>query len=227
MNGVFITGTDTNVGKTWVGKQLIKQLCTRGINVTPRKPIESGWTEHEITQTDAWILANAANKTEILSKVCPHRFKIPVSPDRAAKYEGTSLKLETLRQNCIANIDTQSFLFVEGAGGFYSPLCSDALNADLMTALNLPIILVAEDKLGCINHVLLTIEAIKKRNLSLLAIVLNKTNDCENNSESTHKNKLMDNHADLTKLTNHPIISVAYKKDNNKAFNNLCNLCIK
>ena len=219
MKGVFITGTDTNVGKTWVGEQLIKELCNTNINVIPRKPIESGWTEHDITQTDAWILANAANKTDSLDKVCPHRFKTPVSPDRAAKYEGVFLKLETLRQNGTPNIDAQSFLFVEGAGGFYSPLCSDALNADLMVALDLPIILVTEDKLGCINHVLLTIEAIERKNLSLIAVVLNKITDNENN--------LMDNDADLTRLLNCPVISVACYKDNNKAFSYLCNLCIK
>ena len=68
MKGVFITGTDTNVGKTWVGEQLIKELRDRNINVIPRKPIESGWAENDITQTDAWILANAANKTKNLAK---------------------------------------------------------------------------------------------------------------------------------------------------------------
>jgi len=219
MKGIFITGTNTNVGKTWVGGQLIKELCNTNINVIPRKPIESGWTEHDITQTDAWILANAANKTNSLGEVCPHRFKTPVSPDRAAKYEGVFLQLETLKHNCTPNIDAQSFLFVEGAGGFYSPLCSDALNADLMVALDLPIILVTEDKLGCINHVLLTIEAIKRKNLSLLAVVLNKITESENN--------LMDNEADLTKLINCPVIPVAYNENNSKAFKNICRIILK
>ncbi|RTZ62652.1 MAG: dethiobiotin synthase [Aquificaceae bacterium] len=178
--GVFITGTDTDVGKTWVGCHLIKHLIRQGVDVAPRKPVESGWSD-DIRQTDAWKLADAANKQEQLELICPNRFIAPISPARAARLENKALPLEQLKQQCFEQLQDHQLLYVEGAGGFLSPLCEDALNADLCVALGLPVILIAEDKLGCINHVLLSVEAILQRGLTLLGIVLN-TKKTSNNT---------------------------------------------
>ena len=183
--GIFMTGTDTDVGKTWVGCQIIKALDQQGYDITPRKPVESGWND-DVTQTDAWKLASAANKQHQLDVICPNRFKAPVSPSRAAQLEGREISLAQLKQQCLDKVDSEQILYVEGAGGFYSPLCRDALNADLCVTLGLPVILVAEDKLGCINHVLLTVEAIKQRGLSLICIILNQrqTNETETQQDN-------------------------------------------
>lgn len=217
MKGIFITGTDTNVGKTWVGSQLIKQLCSNNIDVIPRKPVESGWLDSDITKTDTWILANATGKQLDLQEVCPNRFKDPISPERAAKNESIILTLKTIKENCLSKTKEDSFLFVEGAGGFYSPLCSDALNADLMVALGLPVILIAEDKLGCINQVLLNVDAMERKGISLLAIVLNNTSD--------NKKALINNQKDLETRVSYPIISM---QDNSRtALEKLTNLILE
>ncbi len=193
--GIFMTGTDTDVGKTWVGCQIIKALRQQGYNITPRKPVESGWND-DVTQTDAWKLANAANKQHQLNVTCPNRFKTAVSPSRAAQLEGQKISLAALKQQCLNKVDSEQILYVEGAGGFYSPLCQDGLNADLCVALDLPVILVAEDKLGCINHVLLSVEAIKKRGLLLSCIVLNQRQitevETQQNNAQDLKNYLPD-----------------------------------
>ena len=189
--GIFITGTDTDVGKTWFGCQLINYLQQQGIDIAPRKPVESGWPDniHHIKQTDAWKLATAANKQHQLDLICPNRFKAPVSPTRAARLELHKLSLMQLKQQCLAKLQAEQLLYIEGAGGFYSPLCEDGLNADLCTALQLGVILVAEDKLGCISQVLLTVEAIKRRRLQLIAVVLNQRSI---NQLETQQNNLED-----------------------------------
>ncbi len=201
MKGVFITGTDTDVGKTWVGKKIIQQLTKDGISVEPRKPIESGWPT-DITQSDAWKLSHAANKEEKLDTICPNRFLAAISPDRAAKIEGKLITISQLSTQCTESFNPEDdFLYVEGAGGFYSPLCSDGLNADLAKTLSLPVILVVADRLGCINHTLLSIEAIEKTGLTLLGIVLNNVE--ENNFDSRN----MNNYEDLSEKINYPLIS--------------------
>jgi dethiobiotin synthetase len=171
--GIFMTGTDTEVGKTWVGCQIINILQQQGYDIAPRKPVESGWN-NDITQTDAWKLASVANKQQQLKLICPNRFKAPISPRRAAQLQGREVSLAQLKQQCLDGLGSKQILYIEGAGGFYSPLCKDGLNADLCVMLNLPVILVAADKLGCINHVLLTVAAIKQRGLILICIILNQ-----------------------------------------------------
>ncbi len=224
MRGLFVTATDTNVGKTWVGRQLIQALIEKGIEVEPRKPVESGWND-DLTQNDAWILANAANNTKDLESICPNRFKAAISPDRAALIEGKSLSIDQLHQQCLKDVDDNDFLYIEGAGGFYSPLCTDGLNADLAVALKLPILLVVENRLGCINQALLSVEAIENRGLKLIALVLN-------NPMETVLDSNMDNLADLQHRTHCPIIAfnhiADHKNDNYKAtLEQLCSHIIK
>lgn len=198
--GIFVTGTDTDVGKTFVGQRLITGLVNMGLSVLPRKPVESGWPEDE-TASDAWKLANAAGVTNQLDQVCPHRFKAAISPVRAAALEGISLTVGKLQSIC--KPINNDFLYVEGAGGFYSPMVSDGLNADLAEALQLPMVLVANDRLGIINHVLLNQEAIAKRGLALCCVILNEsTPKIEGND--------MDNFTDLKELLDVPIFTFGY-----------------
>lgn len=172
--GAFMTGTDTDVGKTWVGVQLLQALQQAGIRTAPRKPVESGWPSAaaDMADTDAQQLLTAANDPELnLDQVCPNRFGEPLSPPRAAQLEGVQLTIQTLAEQCQQHVTDGAFLYVEGAGGFYSPLAHDGLNADLAGALNLPIILVSEDRVGCINQILLNVEAIQNRQLTLAGII--------------------------------------------------------
>ena len=211
--GVFVTGTDTDVGKTWLGQAVIRQLNEQGVKVVPRKPVESGWLD-DVNKTDAWRLAKVAGCELELEKVCPNRFKAAVSPVRAAGLEGKALRLDLVTQQCFEGVDESSFLYVEGAGGFFSPLVSKevakeesnrvrGLNADLAKSLNLPVLLVANDKLGCINHVLLTLAAIESYELSVVAVVLNRV-------EKSADNEDINNFEDLKSVLDRPIFQVKY-----------------
>ncbi len=176
MKGLFITGTDTGVGKTYVGVQITQTLLQLGVSVKPRKPLESGCTRtaEGLLPADGNAYWQAIEGRESLQVITPHRFEAAISPARAARLLGASLTLEQLKQACFQGVVADDFLLLEGAGGFYSPLLDGVLNADLAQELGLPVLLVAEDRLGCINQVLLSLEAIERRGLTLAAVILNR-----------------------------------------------------
>jgi dethiobiotin synthetase len=100
---------------------------------------------------------------------------LPVaSPERAARLSGVHYTTGDLARFCLAGIQAEDFLLVEGAGGFYSPIATDGLNADLAEALGLPVLLVAPDRLGVVGHVLLTLEAAQRRGIEVVAVLLNR-----------------------------------------------------
>jgi len=206
MQGVFITGTGTEVGKTFVGVELATQLKQRKIKVIPRKPIESGCIKqgNELIPQDAAALKEAAGYPGALSEVCPYRFEPPISPVRAAHLANKILTTEQLVNICLQGSE-DGFVLVEGAGGFYSPLAENGLNADLAVALQLPVLLVADDKLGALSQVLLNVEAIQMRGLQLAGVVLNAL-DNKNNDQ-------MDNTADLRERLDCPVFANPYIKE--------------
>ncbi len=203
MQGVFITGTSTEVGKTFLGVAIARALTQRKITVIPRKPIESGCTrnEDELIPQDASALKEAANYQGPLSEVCPYRFEPPISPVRAAHLADKILTTEQLVSICLEGSE-DGFVLVEGAGGFYSPLAENGLNADLAVALQLPVLLVADDRLGVLSQVLLNVEAIQMRGLPLAGVVLNQLDG--------DRNDYMDNSADLRERLDCPIFTIPY-----------------
>ena len=213
MHGVFVTGTDTDVGKTYVATLLAAQLVKSGIKVIPKKPIESGCQDGdgELIPADATALKQAAAYEADLSDVCAYRFEAALSPVRAARMENQKITIEQLDQACKYSGD--GFVLVEGAGGFYSPLADDGLNADLAGALQLPVLLVANDRLGCINQILLTAESISNRGLKLAAVVLN-AKEPQDNSE-------MNNAEDLREFIDAPIYSLAHAQNNDDTIEHL------
>jgi len=176
MSGVFITGTDTGVGKTRVAAALAHLMFLRGVSVRPRKPVESGCPTgpEGLYPQDATVLREAAGGTEPLGRICRYRLRAPLSPERAAAMEDMPLDLGCLHAACMDGVGDGDFALVEGAGGFYSPIARGALNADLAGALGLPVLLVAADRLGTLNHTLLTIEAVRMRGLALAGVILNQ-----------------------------------------------------
>ena len=206
MQGVFITGTNTEVGKTFVGVGIARALTQRDIKVIPRKPIESGCTKQgdALIPQDALALMEAANYQGSLFEVCPYRFEPPISPVRAAHLADKILTIEQLVNICLQGSEA-GFLLVEGAGGFYSPLAEDGLNADLAVALHLPVLLVADDRLGVLSQVLLNVEVIKMRGLQLAGVVLNAVNENQNDH--------MDNSADLRERLDCPVFSNPYIRE--------------
>ena len=215
MRGVFVTGTDTDVGKTYVATLLAAQLVKNGTKIIPKKPVESGCQnkDGEFIPADASALKRAAAYNGDLSDVCAYRFEAALSPVRAAHLENQTITIEQLVQACKYTGD--DFVLVEGAGGFYSPLASDGLNADLAEALQLPVLLVANDRLGCINQILLTVEAISNRGLQLAAVILNTKN------QQTNSN--MNNAEDLQRYIDTPIYTIAHAQNNNDVIEDLGN----
>ncbi len=201
-HGLFITGTDTGVGKSEVTAALAAALVAAGITVYPRKPAESGCLKSEqgeaLLPQDGYQLQQASGAHESLEIITPYRFEPALSPERAAQLTGTILTLQQLTTACKSPERDNSITLVEGAGGFYSPIAEDALNADLAQALGHPVILVAEDRLGGINQVLLAREAILNRGLQLAAIVLNRS----------APNDEMGNHAAIVARINEPLITL-------------------
>ncbi|WP_018877227.1 dethiobiotin synthase [Thioalkalivibrio sp. ALE28] len=181
LQGLFVTGTDTGVGKTFVGCALLECWRQQGLAPQPRKPVESGCPPGPdgLLPEDGLNLTRAAGLPDTaIALVTPWRFPDAIAPDQAAANQGVHLTLAELAAAC-AGEGTGPRL-VEGAGGFYSPLCADGLNADLAEHLGLPVLLVAEDRLGTLNTCLLTLEALERRGLSLAGIVLNRRRaDCD------------------------------------------------
>lgn len=199
-NGLFITGTDTGVGKTRVGVALAQGLRARGVDVRVRKPVESGCIEvdGERMPQDAIALREAAGCGEPLARVCAFRLRAPLSPERAAALEGIALSPDAVVDACLRGAQ-DGFLLVEGAGGVLSPVADGALNVDLASALGLPVLVVAADRLGTINHTLLACEALGRRGLAIAGVVLS-TPDA--NAASARG---MDNAGDLARWLGRPV----------------------
>lgn len=168
--GVFVTGTDTGVGKTVVGCVIAEALRRREIDVGVMKPIETGVGVQG--PLDAIALVEAAGVDDPLDLVCPQRFELPAAPSVAAAREGASVDLSAIRRAYLALRERHAFLLVEGAGGLLVPIMRDYAMVDLMAELRLPILVVARGALGTVNHTLLTLEAIERRGLPLAGVVV-------------------------------------------------------
>jgi len=181
MKGVFVTGSNTGVGKTTVAIEIVRHMSqTRDVKV--RKPVETNCelSGQNYIPKDAIALSAACQQQESLERVCPYCFEIETSAEMASTVSGKKLTLESLALACKRDID-ESFVVVEGAGGLYSPIAEAALNVDLATELQLPLLIVIRDELGAISQALLTLEAAKNNNLIVACVILNVV---ENNNLS-------------------------------------------
>ena len=174
MRGVFVTGTDSSVGKTFITSGLVNALRQAGHRVAARKPIEQRCKRRggALYPTDGLALARAAGNAETIDAVAPYRLAGAISPAHTAQTDSGAVRLEALLEAVRAG-PSAAFRVVEGAGGFLSPLAIDASNADLAEALGFPVVVVAADRAGCINHARLTVEAIERRGLRVATVVVN------------------------------------------------------
>jgi len=163
-----ITGTDTSVGKTVVGAALVGWLKGHNVDVAAMKPIECG-----VGSDDANFLHRAARFTGAMTDVCPIRFEDPVSPLAAANARGSSIDLDQLDAAFSRLSCDRDAVVVEGAGGLLVPITQTVSYAQLFARWNLEIIIVAANRLGVINHTLLTVMAARKHRLKIRGIVLN------------------------------------------------------
>lgn len=171
----FITGTDTGVGKTYVACKLIRDYVAQGYNVIGMKPVAAGsdFVDGQWVNDDVLKLEQASNVKAPRKLINPYSFKEAVAPHIAAEKVGVEIKIDVIKQAFQALSTLADIVIVEGAGGFLVPLNNQQSMADLPIALDIPVILVVGMKLGCINHSLLTVEAIKARGINLHGWVAN------------------------------------------------------
>ncbi len=175
--GIFIAGTDTAVGKTVVGGAISAALRGRGLQVGVMKPAESGCerVDGELVPADAEHLREASGCAAPLSLVCPYQFEEPLTPALAAERAGEMIDLRHIR-DCFATLqDRHDVMLVESAGGLLSPLTGTHTMRDLAVAIGLPVLVVARNVLGAINHTALTVAAARAAGLAVLGVVLNHT----------------------------------------------------
>lgn len=172
MRGLFVTATDTGVGKTEVACALVRGHRARGLDVVAMKPAQSGHDPGE--PSDADRLRAAGGGLDPPALVCPYTFAAPLAPAVAARLEGATVSLARVLDAARALASRHEALVVEGAGGLMTPLTDGDTYADLAAALGLPVLVVGRAGLGTVNHVALTCEALRARGLAVRGIVLNR-----------------------------------------------------
>jgi dethiobiotin synthetase len=175
---LFITGTDTNVGKTHVACLIARQLRSQGHCVGAYKPVCSGAVSSANSSGPIWDdierLKSATDARWADEIICPQRFLAPLAPPVAARLEGRTVDFDRLVVGA-SQFPGADLLLIEGAGGWLSPLTNSQTVADLAQEIGVPILIVARLRLGTINHTLLTIEAIRSRGLEIGGVILNET----------------------------------------------------
>lgn len=176
MSAFFVTGTDTGVGKTTVSVALLAAARQAGLRAAGIKPAESGCEDGPDGRLalDARALAAAAGAPE----ACLYRLRDPVSPNIAARREGVAIDPDAIAA-LVEEHRGRDFVLVEGAGGLLVPLSDSVDMADLARRLELPLLIVARDALGTINHTLLTVEVARARSLGVAGVVLSATANLE------------------------------------------------
>ena len=169
----FLTGTDTEIGKTFTTCALLHQARLRGLRACGLKPIAAG-VDAQGRNDDVENIVAASNAGLDRKIINPYCFAPAIAPHIAAREAGCEIDFETIQRACTAARQQADWLLVEGVGGFCVPLGTEKNSADLAVHLALPVIMVVGMRLGCINHALLTAEAIAFRGLKLAGWVANR-----------------------------------------------------
>jgi dethiobiotin synthetase len=176
-DGVFVVGTDTGVGKTVVAGGIVRVLRREGVHARPHKPVESGGRD------DARFLADAADASP--EDVCPFFLDEPLAPKVAAQRAGRELDADGMRPST-----EDGFIVAEGVGGLRVPLTSDLSLADVVSNASLPALVVARPSLGTLNHTALTVEALRRRDVPVVGVVLNRFPEAPNVAERTNPDEI-------------------------------------
>lgn len=173
--GIFITGTDTGVGKTFVAVGILRALREKGLNVCPMKPVETGCRKikGKLIPQDTLRLIRASDVKEPIDLINPYAFKHPLAPSVAAELEGAVIRKKKILSAYDYLLNKYELIVIEGAGGIMVPIYKRYSFLDLIKDLDVPIIIVSRPGLGTINHTLLTIETAKKRGIKILGVIIN------------------------------------------------------
>ena len=217
---IFITGTNTEVGKTFVTKNLIERIQLKGYAVSPYKPVETGCIEKSLTliPRDSMIYFRAINKKIALDQINPYRFLEPISPAAAIKRSKRKVTINDYLSK-LKDLPNSDLTIIEGAGGLCSPLAPDGYNIDLIRKAKVSTVLVAKDEIGVINNVILSLSMLQKYKIKVLAIVLNRKVSSQPDG--------MNNYQEIKSLTKVPLIQILNKKeDNDREFKKLIKIIL-
>ncbi len=187
MAAVFITGTGTDIGKTFVTAALLRALKAEGLPVEISKPVVSGFDPASPAGSDPVVLLEAlgqAPTSQAIARVSPWRFAAPLSPPLAARLEGHSLSARAVLEHCRTHVASGAPLLIEGAGGVMSPLSDDSTMLDLAAGLSVPVLLVAGSYLGTISHTLTALLALRSAGVRPLAVVVSQSLDAPDLDET-------------------------------------------
>lgn len=202
MRGIFVTGTGTGAGKSIVTGLLAKYLREKGYKAVTQKWVQTGSRIPADINLHLRIMGAAKGKIKnYLSYICPYVFKLPASPHLAAKAEKKIIKIAKIKESFKLLSSKFDFVIVEGVGGALVPVNEKRLVIDIAKELGLPVLVVAQNKLGAINHTLMTIEVLKHRKMKILGILFN-------NSPGQNKLILEDNPGIVKKMTGEEILGV-------------------
>jgi len=216
--GLFVTGTDTGVGKTHVAAMIARALKNEGLEVGVYKPVASGCERDahgNLTSDDAQLLWDAAGRPGELERVCPQKFAAPLAPHLAARAEGKEVDTPLLRRGFDYWRERSEAVIVEGAGGLFSPLGDGFYNADLAADFDLPLVVVAANRIGTLHATLATLlaaRAFRGGTLTIEAIVLNDVgpDDRTDPSRATNAAELQRHIAEPLLGLDVPIIEVRF-----------------
>lgn len=172
--GIFITGTDTGVGKTIVAATLARLLRMNGVKVGVMKPVTSGCREEngQLVSDDALLLCQAAGIT-VSDDIAPYRLCEALAPAEAARIDGVRIDFSAIKAAFLRLASIYEYMIVEGAGGLMVPLSGGLLVADLARELELPLLVVARPGLGTINHTVLTCFGAQQLGLQVAGVIIN------------------------------------------------------
>jgi dethiobiotin synthetase len=185
MKGVFVTGTDTGVGKTIISSGLAAVLKEKKIDVGVFKPMLSGISRND-SESDSSLLKQMSQTSLSTQDITPFEFKEPLAPFVAGQLEGKVVRIEEVLQHWETIREKHEFFIVEGAGGIAVPLGENFLVSHLIKAMKLPLMIVARPNLGTINHTYLTVKYATSLGLKIAGIVINGISDSPDLSEKTN-----------------------------------------
>lgn len=189
---LIVTGVGTDIGKTYVTAAIIRALRERAVAVDAFKPVLSGFDPERAAESDAGVLLEALGRPiteETIAAIAPFRYAAPMSPPLAAAREGRRVCFSDIEEACRQRIAGagQALLLIEGAGGVMSPLSESATGLDLIEALAAPVLLVTGSYLGAISHTLTALEALRRRGLTVRAVVVNESLEAGATLEETQE----------------------------------------
>jgi dethiobiotin synthetase len=185
VRGLFVTATDTGVGKTAVTGAIARLLARHDIEAGVAKPVQSGALADD-PEGDVMLLRAAAAVADRPEDICPYAFAAPLAPLVAGRLEGRVVERDVVLASVRAIAERHDAVLVEGAGGLVVPVGEDWTIADLAVWLDLPVLVVARAGLGTVNHTLLTVEAARRRGLDVAGVVLNGLREETDGSAGTN-----------------------------------------